>query len=109
TSLNLNPRLLAKLLTESYPSSRSLKQSYSTTVGNTTSMALRSNPLDMAEDPEFRALNSTAAHSTAYLSAASTLYALSADSDVMEALTSYIINDPEARAWLAGAPDPWGM
>jgi hypothetical protein len=27
----------------------------------------------------------------------------------MYALTSYIINDPEARAWLAGAPDPWGM
>jgi hypothetical protein len=109
TSLNLNARLVAKLLTESYPSSRSLKQSYSTTVGNATSTVLRTNPLDMAEDPEFRALNPTAPQQTAYLSAASTLYALSADSDVMYGLTSYIVNDPEARAWLAGAPDPWGM
>jgi hypothetical protein len=109
TSLNLNARLLAKLLTESYPASRSLKQSYATTVGNATTTVLRSNPLDMAEDPEFQALNPAAPHQTAYLSAASTLYALSADSDVMEGLTSYIGNDPEASAWLAGAPDPWGM
>ena len=37
------------------------------------------------------------------------LYALSSDSDVMYALTSYINADPEARAWLNGTPDPWGM
>src|SRR5439155_3595711 len=34
---------------------------------------------------------------------------LSAQSDVMETLTSYIVNDPEARAWLEGKPEPWGM
>ena len=27
----------------------------------------------------------------------------------MHALTSYINADPDARAWLDGAPDPWGM
>jgi hypothetical protein len=34
---------------------------------------------------------------------------LSSDSDVMYALTSYINADPDARAWLDGQPDPWGM
>ena len=35
--------------------------------------------------------------------------ALSSDSDVMEALTTYINDDPTARAWLNGTPDQWGM
>ena len=34
---------------------------------------------------------------------------MSSDSDVMTALTSYISTDPEARAWLDGKADPWGM
>jgi hypothetical protein len=34
---------------------------------------------------------------------------MSSDSDVMHALTAYINADPEARAWLNGTPDPWGM
>ena len=40
---------------------------------------------------------------------ASTLFSVSSDSDVIAALTSYIDADPEARAWLDGAADPWGM
>ena len=31
------------------------------------------------------------------------------DSDLVYAMTSYINSDPEARAWLNGKPDPWGM
>src|SRR6476469_2069384 len=34
---------------------------------------------------------------------------MSSDSDMMTALTAYIDADPEARAWLDGTPDPWGM
>jgi hypothetical protein len=110
TKLNLNPRLLAKLLTESYPSSLSMKQNYFTTLNSgVTSTALQGNPQTMAEDLEFQALNPGVAHQTPYLDAAATVYALSSDSDVMYALTSYILSDPEARAWLDGAPDPWGM
>lgn len=41
--------------------------------------------------------------------AASTLIALNTDSDMMEALTSWIDADPEARDFLNGVPDPWGM
>ena len=34
---------------------------------------------------------------------------MSSDSDVIEALTTYINDDPTARAWLDGKPDQWGM
>ena len=40
---------------------------------------------------------------------AATLFSILSQSDVMWALTSYINADPEARAWLNGKPDPWGM
>lgn len=98
TSLNLDPRLLAKLLTESYPSEPFVKSSYD---------ALSNNPMNITDDPEFQALNPGIPTSNA--EAAATLLAVNTQSDVMYALTSYINADPEARAWLNGAPDPWGM
>jgi hypothetical protein len=99
SSLRLTPRLLAKLLTESYPSNPSVQTAYS---------ALANNPTDIGLDPEFRALNpgTTSFYAT---EPASTLLALSSDSDVMWALTAYINADPEARAFLDGKADPWGM
>ena len=116
TSLRLNARLLAKLLTQSY-------------VDDPTNFApqdpaISHNPTNIIGDPEFDTLNPEISAPTpnpitgwgnrnvGYKSgyeAASVLYSLSSDSDVMHALTSYIINDPEARAWLNGTPDPWGM
>jgi len=73
--------------------------------------ALSGNPLDIIQDPEFRALNpNTMDFINGYdTSGASTLFSISSDSDLMTALTSYINADPEARAWLDGRPDPWGM
>jgi hypothetical protein len=99
TSLKLTPRLLAKLLTESYPSNPSIQSEYT---------ALGGNPTDLGTDPEFQALNPG---TTSFYAnePASTLLALSSDSDVMWALTAYIDADPEARAFLDGKPDPWGM
>ena len=98
-SLRLTPRLLAKLMTESYPSSGSLKQAYPYLSGN---------PLSMVSDPEFQALNPGLTLSSNYPSMA-TLLQLSGNSDVTYALTSYILADPEARDWLDGQADPWGM
>lgn len=95
--LRLTPRLLAKLLTMSYPG-LTVRDEYD---------ALRTNPLGMAMDPEFQALNPGAIKVD--YDAAATLYSLSSDSDVIRALTTYITADAEARAWLDGAPDPWGM
>jgi hypothetical protein len=96
--LKLTPRLLAKLLTESYPSD--LNGSYP---------ALDKNPIDLAHDPEFRALNPGPPAAGYNTEPASVLFSISSDSDVIWALTSYIEADPEARAWLEGAADPWGM
>ena len=98
--LKLTPRLLAKLLTESYPANSTVKAEYA---------ALNANPLNLAADPEFRALNPGMPTFLIYSEPAATLFAMSSDSDVMSALTSYIDADPDARAWLDGKPDPWGM
>jgi hypothetical protein len=99
TQLKLTPRLLAKLMTESYPDIPAVYNNYP---------ALVNNPTDITHDPDFIALNPNIPSATAK-DAASTLYSLSGDSDTMFALTSYINADPEARAWLDGTPDPWGM
>jgi hypothetical protein len=97
--LNLTPRLLAKLLTESYPALPDIKNA---------DAALRHNPLNILADPEFIALN-PGMPTDFGAEAAATLFALSSDSDVTRALTSYLQADPDARAWLDGAADPWGM
>jgi hypothetical protein len=100
TQLNLTPRLLAKLLTESYPATPDIRNYHP---------GLGSNPLSIAQDPEFQALNPTVPKGVAYTLPASTLYSLSTQSDAIWALTAYINADPAARAWLNGTPDPWGM
>ncbi len=100
SSLKLDARLLAKLLTASYPALPTVKQSYA---------ALADNPLDMSLDPEFQALNPGLTRGVNASQSASTLLSLSSDSDVVKALSAYLNADPEARAWLNGTPDPWGM
>ena len=102
TSLKLNARLLAKLLTESYPAHNPVEDP-----------DLQGNPLNITLDPEFLALNPGLKGKSNFLpysgySAAAALI-LSSDSDVIWALTSYMLADPEARQWLDGVPDPWGM
>ncbi len=116
TTLRLDPRLLAKLLTESYPgllvneSDPELQHTCTAAdpAANHLSTTLCTNPLNITDDPEFQALN-PGIPSTVQSEAASTLLALSSQSDVMWALTSYINDNPAARAWLNGQPDPWGM
>lgn len=100
THLRLTPLLLAKLLTESYPAILPVQEE---------DPALAHNPLNITLDPEFQQLNPGIIKGVAASEAASELVALSSDSDVMEALTTYINDNPQARAWLNGKPDPWGM
>jgi hypothetical protein len=100
TSLKLTPRLLAKLLTESYPDISAVYNAYP---------ALANNPVNITQDHEFVALNPGLPRLFDAQDAAATLYAISSNADTMFALTSYINADPEARAWLNGTPDPWGM
>jgi hypothetical protein len=97
THLDLNARLLAKLLTESYLGS-DLGRGHP---------GIGSNPLSMLSDPEFQKLNPGL--STNDTEAAATLLSISIQSDVVRQLTDYIAHDKAAMAFIDGTPDPWGM
>lgn len=97
--LRLNARLLAKLLSESYAANSDVLDNYPT---------LAKNPRNLFNDPEFRAFN-PGMPDTAVFEAAAALQTLLTDSDLAWAVTRYIDADPEARGWLNGVPDPWGM
>ncbi len=97
TTLRLDARLLAKLLTQSYPASDMGR-------GHP---GMGSNPLSITADPEFQALNPGL--DTAPQETAAVLMSLSESSDVIRGLTTYIRQDPEAWAFVSGRPDPWGM
>ena len=101
TTLRLTPRLLAKLLTMSYPGAELRAAG--------VRRAAHANPLDISLDPEFQALNPGIKKGVNNTVSASTMLSLSSDSDVVRALTTYLNADKEARAWLDGAADPWGM
>jgi hypothetical protein len=96
--LKLDARLLAKLLTQSYPDIPLVKQS---------EPGMGNNPLNITFDPEFQALNPGIP--AKIQDAAAALLTVNTDSDLIHALTSYINADADARAWLDGAADPWGM
>jgi hypothetical protein len=100
TKLRLTPLLLAKLLTESYPAELPVKAEDS---------ALANNPLNITLDPEFQKLNPGITHGVDATESAAALLTLSSDSDVIQALTTYINDNAAARAWLNGKPDRWGM
>ena len=93
TDLNLNARLVAKLITGSYRSG-----------GNP---AVINNPVNIFRDPEFLSLNPGVDWPGG---APGNHPLLLGDlSDTTLALTRWIEADPKARAFLKGKPDPWGM
>lgn len=92
TTLELTPLLLAKLLTNSYPVFQK----------DQGDPGLTGNPLNITNDPEFEALNPGIPKLGVGSFTAAELTSLSESSDVIEALTSYINDDPTARAWLNG-------
>ena len=96
-TLRLTPRLLAKLLTQSYPASP----------GGRGHPGIEENPISINVDPEFVELNPGL--DRRQLEATATLLSLNESSDVLAALTEYIAEDDEAMAFVAGEPDPWGM
>lgn len=97
TNLRLTPRLVAKLLTQSY-------------LGSDLGRAhpgIEDNPLGIMLDPEFTALNPGLSQTPQEAGAA--LLNLADDSDVVQQLTSWIAADPEAMAFVRGEPDEFGM
>ncbi|WP_244931304.1 hypothetical protein [Nocardioides sp. W7] len=97
--LNLNARLVAKLLSASYPAAAVVRDNHD---------SIGTNPLNITLDPEFQALNPGLPRNSS-LEAAAALQVFSASTDLVWALTSWLDADPEARAWLDGYADPWGM
>lgn len=96
-ALRLTPRLVAKLLTQSYLGS-DLGRGHPGTGAN---------PLGLMNDPEFISLNPGL--SDIPQEAGATLLNLSNDSDVVEQLTEWIAQDRAAMDFVDGKPDPWGM
>lgn len=105
TSMKLNARLVAKLLTQSYD--------YENFVGAKSDTAsVAGNPGCLFKDPEFIALNPTNNAFTWPTCAAqdgSEPIVAGGQSDLVRQLTTWIMSDPDASAFLSGKPDQWGM
>lgn len=101
TSMRLTPRLVAKLLTNSYKASLPLSSDVS---------HLKTNPIDITKDPDFLAVNDPEWSYQALSSPAlaDALVPLGR-SDGAWAVWTYVMSDPDATSFLAGTPDPWGM
>jgi hypothetical protein len=102
--INLTPRLVAKLLTESYqnqfygllPTPPKGYEWYLT------------NPTDLVADPDFVQYNPEFAVLTSGQAADAYLVVEQPTADAAYQLWRWVVADPEAAAWLAGAPDQWG-
>jgi hypothetical protein len=108
TSMRLDARLLAKMLTQSY--------NYEPFA---TATVAPGNPSCVFDDPEFKKLNPDSATVTWPTCGAfsnigngnSTTIPIvtGGQTDLVQQLTTWIGDDPDAAAFLKGTPDPWGM
>lgn len=106
--LNLTPRILAKLLTGSYY--EALPPADRSHLGFIDFAKPGSNARTMVQDPDFLAVNDP---EWKYQLMVSTSLAdalvPSGRSDLALQLWRYVLSDDDARAFLAGEPDDWGM
>ena len=136
-NLTLSPRLLAKLLTQSYSPGRvsdAVRDSRTLFTGAADQLAaidaagngnayyweysaLRTNPTNLWQDTEFRQLNPDLKMTKGDGSVADQFASLNyltpvifqVQSDIIMDLTRYVAADPAAREWLDGKPDEQGM
>jgi hypothetical protein len=95
TTMKLTPRLVAKLLTQSY-----------TRAANINAPSVQGNPTDMTKDPEFQILNPQYEGLTISLPE---LQLPAGRADVVQQVWKWILADPDAKAFVDGDADPWGM
>jgi hypothetical protein len=95
TTLKLTPRLVAKLLTQSYRRAVDVE-----------APSVTSNPLDMTKDADFKQLNPQFDGLSISLS---DLLLPAGRSDAVSTVWKWLESDPEAAAFIKGTPDPWGM
>ncbi|WP_433371976.1 hypothetical protein ACQPZX_48555 [Actinoplanes sp. CA-142083] len=96
SDLKLTPRLIAKLLTQSYRSGADF-----------TRETVQDNPQSIGSDPEFTELNPDFKKQL-NLPIGDMLVPLG-QNDLATRLWQWILADDEARKFLSGTPDPWGM
>jgi hypothetical protein len=102
-NLNLTPRIVAKLLTQSYVSQVQIFQ-------NPGYPWLAGNPNNLATDPDFLSFNPEfALLQVGDQRTFSGLQLPSRNSDATRQIWEWILADPEAKRWLDGQPDEWGM
>ncbi len=105
-TINLTPRLVAKLLTQSYGSQVTIYR----TPGDANHAFVGKNPDNLALDPDFRQFNPEFA--LLFISQSRTIGGLqlpAGNSDAAEQVWRWILADAEAKAWLDGKPDEFGM
>jgi hypothetical protein len=108
-SLKLTPRLVAKLLTNSYLDSLPVYAD-KTHVNYTSAEDPGHNATNLTRDPDFLAVNDKAWSYQAFSSASlADLLTPQGRSDGAWALWTYVLSDQDAVDFLAGKPDPWGM
>jgi hypothetical protein len=102
----LTPRLVAKLLTQSYQA-----QFVGITSSNPAGYKwAEDNPTTLFTDPDFLQYNPEFADLTTQQKIdASTMVVEESSSDAATALWQWVLSDPAAKSWLDGNPDPWGM
>ena len=101
--LNLTPRLVAKLLTQSYREQVTIKAA-------PDYPWLAANPAHMGKDPDFLRFNPEFAQlQIADGRSFSGLQLPAGNSDAALQVWEWVLADPEAKAWLDGGPDEWGM
>jgi hypothetical protein len=101
--LNLTPRLLAKLLTQSYAQQVSIE-------GQAPYPWVKGTPSHMGNDPDFLQFNPEFEQlSVANGKNFGGFVMPATNSDAARQIWDYVLADPEAKAWLDGAADPWGM
>jgi hypothetical protein len=108
-SMNLTPRLIAKLLTASYRDSLPTDADR-THLGHMDGTAFVPNPRNLLFDPDFLEINDPEwAQQVIANTSVADMILPQGRSDAAYALWSYVMADADARAFLAGEPDPWGM
>jgi hypothetical protein len=101
--INLTPRLVAKLLTQSYRSQLDI-------LSGSGYAWLTGNPSDLAGDPDFLRFNPEFRFiAPGYSKNFGGLVLPVLNSDTAEQVWQWILSDEEAKRWLDGQPDDWGM
>jgi hypothetical protein len=116
-SIDLTPRLVAKLLTESYRSSTWGSVTTQHSGGTSTQKAAKgyawtlNNPAGLVSDPEFVHYNPEFANLAVAENPGTDTDLITAlgRSDTARQLWAYVESDKTARQFLAGVPDDWGM